>query len=66
MTDRSKEALCYTCKKVKTTVGWDWMCEDCREGTPCTYPECKCPFDMGPDHKCLRGFSRVTRITEAT
>lgn len=22
----------------------------------CTYPECSCPFDMGPDNKCLRGF----------
>jgi len=22
----------------------------------CTYPECNCPFDMGADNKCLRGF----------
>ena len=21
----------------------------------CTYPECRCPFDMGPDNKCLIG-----------
>lgn len=21
----------------------------------CNYPECNCPFDMGPEHKCLRG-----------
>lgn len=24
----------------------------------CTYPECNCPFDMGQDGKCLRGFER--------
>lgn len=22
----------------------------------CTYPECSCPFDMGPEHKCFRGY----------
>lgn len=22
----------------------------------CTYPECNCPFDMGSDGKCLRGY----------
>ena len=21
-----------------------------------TYPDCNCPFDMGADNKCLRGF----------
>lgn len=21
----------------------------------CTYPDCRCPFDMGPDHQCLKG-----------
>ena len=21
----------------------------------CTYPQCKCPFDMGQDEKCLIG-----------
>ena len=21
----------------------------------CTYPDCKCPFDMGTDNKCLLG-----------
>ncbi len=21
----------------------------------CTYPDCQCPFDMGPDHQCLKG-----------
>ncbi len=27
-------------------------------GTPverCNYPECRCPFDMGADNKCLIG-----------
>jgi len=22
----------------------------------CTYPDCNCPFDMGADNKCLRGY----------
>ncbi len=22
----------------------------------CTYPDCNCPFDMGVDNKCLRGY----------
>jgi len=24
----------------------------------CTYPDCNCPFDMGPDGKCLIGKDR--------
>ena len=24
-------------------------------GDVCTYPECKCPFDMGSDYLCLKG-----------
>ena len=26
----------------------------------CTYPDCNCPFDMGADNKCLRGYPHVT------
>lgn len=28
----------------------------------CTYPECRCPFDMGPDGKCLVGKPRQTEV----
>ncbi len=34
---------------------------DCRKQTiMCTYPECNCPFDMGADNLCLRGYPNVT------
>ncbi|EDM46247.1 hypothetical protein [Marinobacter algicola] len=26
-----------------------------RKENVCTYPDCRCPFDMGPDGKCLVG-----------
>ena len=26
-----------------------------RKENVCSYPECGCPFDMGPDGKCLAG-----------
>jgi hypothetical protein len=26
----------------------------------CTYPDCKCPFDMGHDNKCLIGRNHDT------
>lgn len=26
-----------------------------RKENVCTYPDCRCPFDMGPDNKCLAG-----------
>lgn len=26
-----------------------------RKENVCRYPKCKCPFDKGPDNKCLRG-----------
>lgn len=26
-----------------------------RKENVCTYPDCRCPFDMGPDGKCLAG-----------
>jgi len=26
-----------------------------RKENVCSYPECNCPFDKGPDNKCLRG-----------
>lgn len=29
-----------------------------REENVCSYPECRCPFDMGPDGKCLAGKPR--------
>lgn len=27
----------------------------------CTYPDCKCPFDMGADNKCSKGFPRTEK-----
>ncbi|MCD1628296.1 hypothetical protein [Marinobacter shengliensis] len=27
----------------------------------CTYPGCNCPFDMGPDHQCLRGLPVIRK-----
>src|SRR5690606_8125707 len=27
----------------------------------CSYPECNCPFDMGPDHQCLRGLPVIRK-----
>ncbi|WP_412535948.1 hypothetical protein [Marinobacter sp. MIT932201] len=27
----------------------------------CTYPECHCPFDMGPDHQCLKGLPVIRK-----
>lgn len=27
----------------------------------CIYPECNCPFDMGPDGKCLRGLKKMNK-----
>ena len=26
-----------------------------RKENVCSYPECNCPFDKGPDNRCLRG-----------
>ena len=26
----------------------------------CTYPNCKCPFDMGADNKCAKRLQKVT------
>ena len=26
-----------------------------RKENVCSYPDCRCPFDMGPDNKCLQG-----------
>ena len=26
-----------------------------RKQIVCTYPDCNCPFDKGPDNKCLKG-----------
>lgn len=30
----------------------------------CTYPDCKCPFDMGEDEKCLLGLDTVKTFGE--
>lgn len=27
----------------------------------CTYPTCRCPFDMGPDHQCLKGLPVIRK-----
>ena len=27
----------------------------------CTYPDCHCPFDMGPDHQCLKGLPVIRK-----
>lgn len=27
----------------------------------CTYPDCRCPFDMGPDHQCLKGLPVIRK-----
>lgn len=34
-----------------------------REGKEetCTYPDCRCPFDMGPDHQCLKGLHVIRK-----
>lgn len=34
-----------------------------REGQQetCTYPDCHCPFDMGPDHQCLKGLPVIRK-----
>jgi hypothetical protein len=34
-----------------------------REGQQeiCNYPECQCPFDMGPDHQCLKGLPVIRK-----
>lgn len=28
----------------------------------CSYPDCNCPFDMGPDGKCLVGKPRKSEV----
>ena len=30
----------------------------------CSYPDCKCPFDMGSDNKCLRGLNNEPKAKE--
>ncbi|QWV11824.1 hypothetical protein [Marinobacter adhaerens] len=32
-----------------------------REHKQCTYPDCQCPFDMGPDHQCLKGLPVIRK-----
>ncbi|HCA35409.1 MAG: hypothetical protein CMM07_17870 [Rhodopirellula sp.] len=27
----------------------------------CIYPECQCPFDMGPDYQCLKGLPVIRK-----
>ena len=27
----------------------------------CNYPHCSCPFDMGPDHQCLKGLPVIRK-----
>jgi hypothetical protein len=33
-----------------------------RKENVCSYPECRCPFDMGPDGKCLAGKPRAEEV----
>ncbi len=28
----------------------------------CNYPHCNCPFDMGPDERCLRNLPRKSEM----
>ena len=28
----------------------------------CSYPECRCPFDMGVDNKCLIGLEKKKAV----
>lgn len=40
----------------------DWMADkECNESNCCIYPDCNCPFDIGPDNKCLRGLPRKSK-----
>jgi hypothetical protein len=49
---------------MRNEPGYDaWKTADPRDSEPeepefCTYPECRCPLDMGPDNLCLRGLPR--------
>lgn len=48
----NKEYFCYKCEhKVIMLPSQNGEIE-------CTYPECRCPFDMGEDNKCFRGFKQ--------
>lgn len=33
-----------------------------RKENVCSYPDCQCPFDMGPDGKCLVGKPRGNEV----
>lgn len=33
-----------------------------RKENVCSYPDCRCPFDMGPDGKCLVGKPRDDEV----
>lgn len=33
-----------------------------RKENVCSYPKCRCPFDMGPDGKCLAGKPRQPEV----
>ena len=35
-----------------------------RKENVCTFPECRCPFDMGPDGKCLVGKPRKHEVED--
>ena len=37
-----------------------------RKEDVCTYPDCRCPFDMGPDGKCLVGNPRKIEVENGT
>lgn len=34
-----------------------------RKENVCSYPDCRCPFDMGPDGKCLAGKPRESELS---
>jgi hypothetical protein len=51
--------------EMKMVAGTIWNISEPLPPTPpgveegkCNYPHCSCPFDMGPDNKCLLGLPR--------
>lgn len=65
---REISALCDLAERAEAQVaatsqcigpGNGCTCNRCAE--QCTYPDCNCPFDMGPDHQCLRGLPVIRK-----
>ena len=54
--------------EIKMVAGTIWNISEPLPPTPpgveegkCTYPDCRCPFDMGPDHQCLKGLPVIRK-----